>query len=112
MPDEQAAATGETTVAAALAATMRGNRRGDRVALKIRPWIQGGDLASVRVSPKIFHSVPAGGTICVVQRDGAMHMPWFTAQTSPWTGGTVAFGPVGRMFPALRHLIGTSPKKL
>ena len=80
--------------------------------LKIRPWIQGGDIATVGVSPKIFHSVQVDGPICIVQRDGALHMPWFTAQTSPWTGGTVAFGPVGRMFPALRHLIGTSPKKL
>lgn len=79
--------------------------------LKIRPWIQGGDIATVGVSPKIFRSVQPGDTICIVQRNGALHMPWFTAQTSPWTGGTVDFGPVGGMFRALRRLIGTSPKK-
>jgi hypothetical protein len=78
--------------------------------LEIRPWIQGGDIATVGVSPKIFHSVLPGDTICIVQRSGALHMPWFTAQTSPWTGGTVDFGPVGGMFRALRRLIGASPK--
>jgi hypothetical protein len=65
--------------------------------LQIRPWGRRSDFATVGVSPKAFRSVRAGDTICVVQRSGALHMPWFTAQTCPWTGGAVDLGPVGRL---------------
>jgi len=79
--------------------------------LKIRPWNQGGDIANVGVSPRMFDSVQTGSTIYVVQRNGALRMPWFTAQTSPWTGHAVGFGPAGGMFRALRKLSSTSQKK-
>jgi hypothetical protein len=72
--------------------------------LKIRPWIQGGDIATVGVAPKTFDSVRPGDTICIVQRNGALLMPWFSAQTSPCTGVTVDIGPVGGMSRSFRRL--------
>jgi hypothetical protein len=73
--------------------------------LRIRLRSQDSDFATVGVPPKVSHSIQLGETVCVVQRNGALHTPWFTVQTCPWTGELVDLGPAGGMLRALRSLI-------
>jgi hypothetical protein len=72
--------------------------------LRIRLRSQDSDSATVGVPPKVSHSIQPGKTVCVVQRNGALHMPWFAVQTCPWTGEIVDLGPAGGMLRALRSL--------
>jgi hypothetical protein len=77
--------------------------------VRILPSSQDSSVAIVGVPANVSHSVQPGKTVCVLQRNGALHMPWLTVQTCPWTGGLVAFGPAGGMPRALRRVLGTLP---
>lgn len=78
--------------------------------LRIRLWSQDSDV-TIGVPPKVSRAIEPGKTVCVLQRNGALHMPWFTVQTCPWTGGLVEFGPAGGMLRALRSLMGSSSQR-
>lgn len=66
--------------------------------LRIEPWGPGTGARSlmspytVGVSREVFDSINDGGLVCVVQRDGALGISWYTAQACPWTGGPVVLG--------------------
>jgi hypothetical protein len=67
-------------------------------ALDIQPWGPEPEAKSImtpyhtRVPQQIFDAVPVGGPICVVQRDGALGIRWYTAQACPWNKQPIALG--------------------
>lgn len=63
--------------------------------LRLAPWGTEQDATTSGVPPGLFANVHVGDTVCVVQREGWLRMPWFTVQTCPWTESEVRFGDVG-----------------
>lgn len=63
--------------------------------LRLEPWGTEQDGTTPGVPPGLFANVHVGDTVCAVQREGWLRMPWFTVQTCSWTGSEVRFGDVG-----------------
>jgi hypothetical protein len=62
-------------------------------ALRIEPW---GDVDQIKksiVPASVYQSVQKGGPICMVRRQGAFGIGWYTAQTCPWTAAAVPLSP-------------------
>jgi hypothetical protein len=59
-------------------------------ALQIDPWGPVRRIRTVTVPVSVFNSVHEGGRVCMVRREGALGIGWFTAQACPWQGGLVS----------------------
>jgi hypothetical protein len=62
-----------------------GRGGGDR--LDIRPWGPVDQVKSVWVWGPVYRAVQAGGPVCMVLRQGALGIPWYTAHACPWNDG-------------------------
>jgi hypothetical protein len=71
--------------------------------LYMQPWGPAPEPKSIMtpyhalVPRQIFDAVQEGGPICVVQREGALGIAWYTAQVCPWNGEPVALGVGGSL---------------
>jgi len=61
--------------------------------LTIEPWGLVSVRRNVSVPSSVFGSVKTGGPVCMVVRQGALKVPWYTAQHCPWNGGRTDVGP-------------------
>lgn len=66
--------------------------KGGGFELDIRPWGPIKRVSRVWVSAPVYASVQTGGPACMVLRQGALGVPWYTAQGCPWNGGRVLLG--------------------
>jgi hypothetical protein len=66
--------------------------RGGGYQLTIKRWGPVNSEKKVWASETAFRSVHAGGSVCMVLRQGALRVPWYTAQACPWSGGKVQLG--------------------
>jgi hypothetical protein len=49
-------------------------------------WGPGSEESSIAVTRALAHSVHQGDRICIVVKQGALGMGWYTAQACPWNG--------------------------
>jgi hypothetical protein len=73
--------------------TAKSGRTVSDLHLTIAPWRHEPEPRSVNVPVKVFLSVKPGGTVCMVMRQGALGIGWYTAQACPWKGGLVQLRP-------------------
>jgi hypothetical protein len=66
--------------------------RGGGYELTIKRWGPINSEKKVWASETVFRSVHAGGSVCMVLRQGALRVLWYTAQACPWSGGKVQLG--------------------
>ncbi len=77
-------------------------------AVDMQPWGPAPEPKSIMtpyhalVPRQIFDAVQAGGPICVVQRDGALGIRWYTAQVCAWNGQPVVLGVEGSLAQSRR----------
>jgi hypothetical protein len=69
------------------------NAASGSVGLTIEPWGPVTARRNVSVPHRAWRSVRVGDTVCMVGRQGALGVPWYTAQSCPWTGGRTDVGP-------------------
>jgi hypothetical protein len=50
------------------------------------PWGSGHPRGTISVTRSLHHSVQPGARICMVVKEGALEMRWYTAQACPWNG--------------------------
>ena len=55
--------------------------------LNVAPGATGVDNITVPLA--VYRSVQVGGPICLVRKEGAFGINWYTAQACPWRGGTL-----------------------
>jgi hypothetical protein len=69
------------------------NAASGSVGLTIEPWGPVTVLRNVSVPHSVWSSAKIDGPICMVMRQGALKVPWYTAQACPWRGGRTDVGP-------------------
>jgi hypothetical protein len=62
--------------------------------LTIEPWGPITEAKKVSAPYRVYQSVQPGDAVCLVLRQGALSIPWYTAQICPWDGGTVRLGAI------------------
>jgi hypothetical protein len=50
------------------------------------PWGSSHPTGTIFVTSSLYHSVQPGARICMVLKQGALGMSWYTAQACPWNG--------------------------
>src|SRR5579864_4003772 len=60
--------------------------------LRVKPWGFISGVRDVEVSYALYKSVQPGDTVCLVVREGALRVPWYTAQACPWNRAEVQLG--------------------
>ena len=60
--------------------------------VRVQPWGPVRDAKAVQVPHVIYRALQPNGPVCPVMRNGALGIPWYTAQTCPWTGRKVMLG--------------------
>jgi hypothetical protein len=83
--------------------TVVSNKSLRRPSLDMQPWGPAPEPKSIMtpyhalVPRQILDAVQQGGPICVVQRDGALGISWYSAQVCPWNGQPVVLGVEGSL---------------
>jgi hypothetical protein len=75
-----------------LAGKSNPNTRILQLHLTIKPWGPIMEERNVSVPYAVYRSVQPGDAVCLVLREGAFGIPWYTAQTCPWNAGEVRLG--------------------
>jgi hypothetical protein len=57
--------------------------------LEVAAWTPEQESQRVSVPYELYNAVRPGDPVCIVQRNGALGIPWYTAQPCPWKGGPV-----------------------
>lgn len=61
-------------------------RGGSSYYLAFVPWTSTGDSETINVTSALYHSIKVRERICIVSKNGALGMAWYTAQACPWNG--------------------------
>jgi len=54
--------------------------------LRFAPWDLAGGADSIEVTDSLYDSIHARERICMVVKQGALGMQWYSAQACPWNG--------------------------
>ncbi len=60
--------------------------------LTLKPWGPVNDIRTVPISKGVYRAAKPGEPVCLVLYQGALGIPWYTAQVCPWNGAPVRFG--------------------
>jgi hypothetical protein len=69
------------------------NSAGGSQGLTIEPWGPVTARRNVSVPSHVWLTVRVGDQVCMVSRQGALGVPWYTVQLCPWAGGRTDVGP-------------------
>jgi hypothetical protein len=59
--------------------------------LEVEPWGIENEVRTTKVPHDVFKSVQTGDQVCIVLKQGALRMNWYTVQACPWNGGPILF---------------------
>jgi hypothetical protein len=54
--------------------------------LVVGPWGSAREADSMYVAPSLYDSIKVGERVCIVVKEGALGMSWYSAQACPWNG--------------------------
>ena len=60
--------------------------------LTIKPGGPVAEVTHVSIPYRVYRSVQPGDAVCLVLRERALGIPWYTAQICPWDGAAVRLG--------------------
>jgi hypothetical protein len=54
--------------------------------IRVAPWGAAQEAESVRLPRSLYHSIKERERVCMVVKQGALGINWYSAQACPWNG--------------------------